>query len=81
MCDKATDGFLSALIFVPDWLVKSQIPEILNEAVFSNDDMNLDYIDSDIIAFFSDHMGNNTIDLSLIILDLMMKIFIMVLKL
>ena len=81
MCDKATDGFLPALIFVPDWLVKSQIPEILNEVVFSNDDMNLDYIDSDIVTFFRGHMGINTIDLSLIILDLMMKIFIMVLKL
>ena len=37
--------------------------------LFSNDDIDLDGIDSDIATFFSDDMGHNTIDLNNINLD------------
>ena len=37
--------------------------EKLNNVVFSNDDIDLDDIDSDIVNFFSESMGLVTIDL------------------
>ena len=52
-----------------DWLVKSKMLEILNDALFSNDDIDLDYIDSDIITFFIDGNAINTIDPNNINLD------------
>ena len=38
--------------------------QILDNVVFSNDDIDFDYIDCDIVAFFSDGMVLNTIDLN-----------------
>ena len=40
MCDKAVDVCLSALKFVPDWLVmKKKMIKKLDDAVFSNDNI------------------------------------------
>ena len=50
MCNKAVDAYLSALKFVRDWSVTSNMFEIYNDVVFSNRDIDLDYIDSDIIV-------------------------------
>ena len=43
--------------------------ENLDNVVFSNDEIDLDDIDSDIVTFFSDGMGLVTIDLNNISLD------------
>ena len=69
MCDTAVDAHLSALKFVPDLLVITKMLEILNDVVFSNDDIDLDYIDSSILIFFSGDMGIVTIDSNNIDLD------------
>ena len=69
MCDKALEGCLWTWKFVADWFVSSKIIEILNNVVFSNNDIGFDYIDSDIVTFFSDDMEIYTIDLSNINLD------------
>ena len=69
MCDKAVDACLSALKFVPDWFVTSKMLEILDNVVLSNDDIDLDYTDSDVVTFCSDGMDINTIDLNNITLD------------
>ena len=54
MCDKAVDACLSALKFVPDSIVTSKMLEIVDTFVLSNDNIDLDYMDSDIIIFCSD---------------------------
>ena len=64
MCDKAGVACLSELKFVPGWLVTSKMLEILDNAAFSNDDIDFNYIDDDIVTFFSDNMDINTIDLN-----------------
>ena len=69
MCDTPVDAHLSALKFVPDLLVMTKMLEILNDVVFSNDDIDLDYIDSSILTFFSGDMGIDTIDCNNINLD------------
>lgn len=43
--------------------------EILVKFIFSNNDIDLDYIDSDIVTFFSDNMNINTIGLNNFNLD------------
>ena len=43
--------------------------ENLDNVLFSNDEIDLDDIDSDIVTFFSDGMGLVTIDLNNISLD------------
>ena len=63
------DTCMSALKFVPDWLVTSKMLEILDNIVFSNDDINLNYLDCDIVTFLSDDMDVNTIGLNNINLD------------
>ena len=69
MCDKAVDACLSSLKFVPDWLVTSIMREIHNDVVFSNDDIDLYYIDSDVVTVFCNDMGINIIDLNNINFD------------
>ena len=69
MCDKAVYACLSALKFVPDWLGLSKIPEIFDNVVFSNDDIDLGYIGSDTVTIFSDDMDINTVDINNINLD------------
>ena len=46
-----------------------KMPEKIDEDVFSNDDIDLDGIESDIVTFFSHNMGYSTIDLNNIIID------------
>ena len=69
MCDKAVDAFLSTLKFVPDWFVENEMLGKLENVLFSNDDTDLDVIDSDIVTFFSHVIGLNNIDLNNINLD------------
>ena len=64
MYDKAVDSYLPALKFVPDWFVPSKIIEKLDHSVFSNDDIVFGDIDSDIVTFFSNDIGLNSISLS-----------------
>ena len=47
--------FLAALKFVPDWFVTD---------IFSNDDIDFNDIDPDIVTLFSDDVGFVNIDLS-----------------
>ena len=62
MCKKAADACLPALKLVPDWLILSKMLEI------SNDDIELDCIDYDIVTILSDidinitNLNNNTFD-------------------
>ena len=42
MCDKAVDACLPALNFVPDWFVPNIMLEKLDNAVFSNDDIDVE---------------------------------------
>ena len=60
--NKAVAACLSALKFVHNWFVTNEVLEKLDNVVFSNDDIYLDDIDSDIVTFFSDGMGLVTID-------------------
>ena len=69
ICDKAVNAWLTALKFNRDWLVTSNMLELLNDAVFSNDVIDLNYIDSNIVTLFCDDMGINTRDLYNINLD------------
>ena len=63
MCDKAVNAWLTALKFNRDWLVTSNMLELLDDAVFSNDVIDLNYIDSNIVTLFCDDMGIHTRDL------------------
>ena len=74
--DKAVDAFLPTLNFVLDWYITSKMLEKLDNVVFSNDDIDLNYIDSDINTFFSNDMGQNIIDIIIIILILMKMILL-----
>ena len=69
LCNKTVDAFLSKLKFVTVWYVTSKMLEILVNFIFSNNDIDHDYIDSDIVTFFSDDMNINTIGLNNINLD------------
>ena len=68
-CDKAVDSYLLTLKFVPDLFVTSKMLEKLDSSVFSDGDIFLHDIDSNIITFFSDDMGFGTTDLNNINLD------------
>ena len=69
LCDKAVDAYLPPLKFVPDWFVTNKMLGKHENVVFSNDDIDLDDIDSDVVTYFSDDIGFNTIDLNNINLD------------
>ena len=69
MCDRVVDTCLLALKFVCDWLVMNKKIEKLDNAVFFKDGIVFDYIDSDIVTFFSDDIGLNIINLNVINLD------------
>ena len=64
MCNKAVDAFLLTLKFYPDWFNTNKILEKINNLLFSNDDVDLGDIDSDIVTFFSHDMGLVTTDLN-----------------
>ena len=67
--DKAVDSYLPTLKFVSDWFVTSKMVQKLDNAVFSNDNLVIGDIDSDIITFFSNYINLNSINLSNINLD------------
>ena len=69
MCDRVVDTCLLALKFVCDWFVMNKKIEKLDNAVFFNDGIVFDYIDSDIVTFFSNDIGLNIINLNIINLD------------
>ena len=58
-----------ALKVVPDWFVTNKMVDILNKVVFSNNDIDFNYIDPDIITLFCDDIGINTININIINLD------------
>ena len=55
---------MSALKFVPDWLVTSKMMEKLDSAIFSYGDIFFPDVDSNMVKFLSDDMGFNIIDLN-----------------
>ena len=56
MPDQATDAFLPTLQFIPaDWFATNEMLENLNNAALSNDDIDLEDRNSDIVTFFSDN--------------------------
>ena len=69
MFDIIVDACLLGLKFAPDSFVTSKMREILNKVAFCNDDIDLDYIYPDIVTFFCDYMGINTMSLNIINLD------------
>ena len=66
---KAVDSYLLASKFVFDWFVTSEIIEKLDNAVVSNGDIVLGGIDSDIVTFFSNDIGLNSVIMNNINLD------------
>ena len=69
LSNKAVVACLLALKFVPDWVATSKTLEILDDIVFSNKDIDLADIDSDIVTFFCDdaclknlHLPNINVD-------------------
>ena len=60
--DKAVDALLLALKFVPGYFVTNEVLEKLDNVVFSNDDIFFVDVDSDVVTFFNDDMGRNTIN-------------------
>ena len=69
MCGEAVHACLPALKFVPDWFVLNKMLEKLRSASFSNSDIDLNKINSDVIIFFSGCMDLVTIDLNKINID------------
>ena len=70
MPDQAIDAFLPILQFIPaDWFATNEMLKKLNNVALSNDDIDLEDRNSDIVTFFSDSMDLNTTDLTTINLD------------
>ena len=49
MWDKADDACLSALKYLTDWSIASTMIEILDNVAFSNDSIDSDYINFEIV--------------------------------
>ena len=64
MCDKAVDACVSPLKFAPTWFVTNKMLKKYDNVIFSNDDIDIDDIDSDIVTFFSGGMGYVTAGLN-----------------
>ena len=64
MYDKAVDVYLITLKFVPDMFVTNKMLEKLDKSLFSNGDIFLRDVDSNIVTFQSHEMDFNTIDLN-----------------
>ena len=69
MCDKAVYACLLQLRCAADWLATNKILKNHDNILLSNDDIDLDDIDSDTGTFCSVGTGLNTIDLNNINLD------------
>ena len=61
MCDKAVDACLLSLKFVPDWFVRNQMSEKLDNTVFPDDYIAFGSLDSDFAKFFSEDTSPNSI--------------------
>ena len=84
MPDQATDAFLPTLQFIPaDCFAANEMLEKLNNVALSNDDIDLEDRNSNIVTFFSDSMDLNTTDLTNTNLDedylILMKIILLML--
>ena len=64
MCDKAVDGCLASLKFVPDWFVTSKIIKKLFAALYADENMLYFDKDSDNVVFICNEMGIFNIDLN-----------------
>ena len=62
MCDKNVYVSLPALKFVPDWFLTNKMTEKLDNSVFSNEYTVFGDIDSDIVTFFSNGIGLDSIN-------------------
>ena len=62
ICDEAVDSYLLALKFVPNCFVSCKMIEKGDNAVFSNDNIVFDDIDSDIVTFFSNDIDLNSLN-------------------
>ena len=69
ICDKAVNGFLPTLKFVPDWFVTSNMIKKLDDALFANDGIIFINEDSNNVTFFGGEMGILSVDLAKINLD------------
>ena len=67
--NKAVYACLLVLKFIPDWSVTSKMLEALNKVIISNNDINRDFTDSNIVRFFGDNMDILSVDLNNINLD------------
>ena len=54
MCNETVDAFLLTLEFVPGCFVTNKMLEKFDNTLISNDDIDLDDLNSDTITFFSD---------------------------
>ena len=61
MYDKTVDSYLLALKFVLDGIVTSEMIEKFDNAAFSNDGIVFGDIESDIVTFFRNDKGLNSI--------------------
>ena len=68
-CNKAVDDFLSALEFVPDWLVSSEMMKKLLTRLYADDNIFCFNEDSDDAIFSCHGMGILSIDLINVNLD------------
>ena len=62
MCDKAVNGFLPTLYFVPDWFATSKIIEKLHNALFTDDHIVFTDEGSGIVTFSSGDLNNINLD-------------------
>ena len=62
VCDKNFYVSLPALKFVPDWFPTNKMTEKLDDSVFSNQYTVFGDIDSDIVTFFSNDIGLDSIN-------------------
>ena len=69
MCDKAVDGFLSVLKFVPDWYITSKMIKKFHSTLFLDDDILFFDEESVNVTFFSDDIGILSVDLNSVNLD------------
>lgn len=64
-------------MFLIDWIFPSEMIEIINNIVFSNDDIDFDYMDTDIVTFFSDGVDITINALMILILMIILKLLFM----
>ena len=63
-CDEAINSHLLILKLVPDWFIINNMIEKLDNSVFSNYDVIFGVLDYDLVTFFSNDIGLNSINLN-----------------